>query len=195
MDRAGVVAELSRLRRVDRGMASSYRDAAERVADERIRGDLRRMEAEHRGRAQDIESLMRRQGTAPVETSLGPEELPDALTRVSEAGGTAGVIAALELAERSAGDAYAEALRLDLDPDSRRLVERGAETEQGHLRFLESHPGVSGGWGRRGTEVRWGTSGYGTGDQFGGGESEGAGGFSSAGPSYSGGEDDVNTGE
>lgn len=52
----------------------------------------------------------------------------------------------------------------------------------------------AGRWGR-GMRVRWGTSGYGTGDQYGGGESGGGGGFPSAGPSYSGGESDVNTGE
>lgn len=52
----------------------------------------------------------------------------------------------------------------------------------------------AGRWGR-GKHVRWGTSGYGTGDQFGGGEANGAGGVPSAGPSYSGGESDLNTGE
>jgi hypothetical protein len=63
--------------------------------------------------------------------------------------------------------------------------------DQRHPKTPEKRAGR---WGRS-KHVRWGTSGYGTGDQYGGGEANGAGGVPSAGPSYSGGESDLNTGE
>jgi anaerobic selenocysteine-containing dehydrogenase len=84
------------------------------------------------------------------------------------------------------------------DPRLRRIL---ARIGRGHRADASELSDRITSFGRRPTERtggrhgHWGTGGHGTGDQFGGGEAGGAGGFPSAGPSYSGGENDLNTGE
>ena len=109
-----------------------------------------------------------------------------------------GLLDALRAADEDIGRAYDTTAAQADDAELRELLARlgrGHRADASELADELRRLRVGARPGRSGVRGGWGTGSHGTGDQFGGGEAGGAGGFPSAGPSYSGGEDDLTTGE
>jgi hypothetical protein len=198
MDATDVIAALSNIRRMDEDLVGAYGDAVDKVQEKHLVEHFRRFGQEHQRHAADVEQLMWQEGWSPVEPAAEPSRLIAGLRgQVDAARSENGVLDAIRLAETAIAAEHAEALQMELDESCERVLLQDYQEDQEHLELIGRHLAgeAEPAWRRPNPRVRWGTGGHGTGDQFGGGEAGGAGGFPSAGPSYSGGEDDITTGE
>jgi hypothetical protein len=134
----GVVFALRRLLHLDADACGAYRQALKAISDHDVRLRLAWFWRDHERHVDDLAAEIRRLGDAP------PQVRRDALGIVVE-GYTAlrsrmsavGALRALKSSEMLTNAAYDAALRFDLPPETRRLIEANRADGAGHRTYID----------------------------------------------------------
>lgn len=135
---ATVTLEMSGIAHLERALSSSIADAAERLPDQALAGQVRSFAEAHARHAEVLEAMLHRLR----EMRRPPEEYQTRATRLAEglrqAEAVESVLVALVQAERAIVDLYEVPLAEDLGAEDAKVLRAQQRTEQRHVDYLES---------------------------------------------------------
>jgi len=130
--------KLVALAQLDIDAVRAYSQAIEKIDVQEIRGRLENFRSDHERHIRDLAPCITQYGEKP------PEHSPDlkgffieGMTALRSVTGTEGALKAMRMNEQLTNARYEAALKAELAPQVRQVVERNRQDEQRHLQYIE----------------------------------------------------------